>query len=184
MSTPLGAEPSVFRPAIEGLFLKELGPRLDVPLRGELKNLGLDLEHLEASYSTRLLDDCLELVADRVLADLPHDEAMRELGRLQVRGFVHSPIGGAVFLMARLLTREQLLTRLMRLWRSANNFVRIELHPQTPQAWELALDHVGRHPQMMTGLLEELLENAGQPCRAEVIASCNLAARYRVTFVR
>jgi uncharacterized protein (TIGR02265 family) len=179
---PSPPEHVVYRAAVEGLFVGELGARLDDAARAALRAAGLDLAHLEPAYPLAVLDACMDVVACTVFAELPRREALRELGRLQVRGFSRSVPGWLVLHALALLPTGRMLERLTAAWRNANNFIETRAARLPDGDYTLWVNDVGGEPENVAGLIEESFAASGHPARVEVGAPDGCACVYTLRF--
>lgn len=173
----------VYRATVEGLFLKALNGRLDSATRAELAAVGVDLGRpLHAAYAVEELDEAFAVLARRVFPELSTAQAFRRLGELQVEGFQQSVVGAATLRLMRLFNRRQLVERVGKSWRSANNFVTVEVAAEGADAYTLRVNDVGRHPEMYQGIMEAVLRACGRAGTIGVRESRGRGCLYEVRF--
>lgn len=172
----------VFRPSVEGLFVRELGENLDARTRAQLREVGLDLEHLGEVVDTRTFDAALGVLTRTVFAHLTEAQALRQLGRLQVRGFARSTPGWLVLHALSLLPKARMLERLTAAWRNANNFMETRVTAESQGSCSLWVNDVGAWPEFIAGILEESFDASGHPVKVELGAPDGLGYLYHLRF--
>jgi uncharacterized protein (TIGR02265 family) len=138
---------------IEGIFVKGLGPLLTPELRGDLRALGIDLNHLNPAYPVEVARRGLEAARLRVFPDVPEDEAFRELGRLSVIGYLDTMVGKAVLGMVRLMGVKRSLLRLHQSVSGGSNYVKTSSVLVAPTCIEITIEDVTGLPTFWEGIL-------------------------------
>ncbi|MFZ5446774.1 MAG: DUF2378 family protein [Myxococcota bacterium] len=116
-----------FREAIDGLFNRGLKDVMTPELRGQLREAGIDLGHLQLTYPVEVFMRGLELAGDVVRPGESRFEQQRELGRRFLLGYFDTPLGRALATLQRLTGPEAGLRRLPHAWRQVTNYVRTRL---------------------------------------------------------
>ena len=150
----------VFASAVEGLYLRALRGRLSPAAVAQLRELGLDLDHVLPAYPLSIWEHGLRVTAATLFPELDLDAAMRELGRLLITGYQDTAIGKAMFPLMRLLGPARVLARIGRNFQSANNYTETKVSQLAPNRAELWVNRVIQ-PGFYLGLLEAGLAVAG-----------------------
>ncbi len=144
-----------FDVVIDGVFNKGLGDRLTDSLRTELKALGMDLSRLAPAYPMDTVHRALQAAHRHLFPELSEAEALRELGRLSVRGYFDTFVGKAAVGMIRLIGVRRSLLRLHTTWRSGNNYVETTTSILGPTCIEISINDTSGMPTFWEGLLVE-----------------------------
>ncbi|MFT3713789.1 MAG: DUF2378 family protein [Archangium sp.] len=81
----------VTQSAFEGLYQHAITP--DETLRAALREAGFDLHAQKPEYPAEVWKECLRITARHLHPSLPHEEALRRLGRVFIDGFFKTIIG-------------------------------------------------------------------------------------------
>lgn len=168
-------EPVVFGPTLEALLVHGMKGRLDADARRRLRALGVDVEQPFASaYPVPLWFDVIQLCAEVLHPGLPRAEAWYRVGRRMGDGFGDTPLGKALYGVARVLGPRRMLARMARNLQTSSNYVTartrelsggdVELTVEVPPEFHAALGaHPGVDPHFLRGSTETLLEMCGVP---------------------
>ncbi|MGV3622145.1 MAG: DUF2378 family protein [Archangium sp.] len=117
-------EPVVFGAVVEGMQ-RAFAPRLSPQLRDDLKAMGLDFEERRAAYPVNDFLRYFTAVADGLYpGDVRSRPArLRQFGQDFMNGFGQTAIGGAAFMMARVVGIRRSMERVSRNVRSTGNFM-------------------------------------------------------------
>jgi uncharacterized protein (TIGR02265 family) len=116
-------EAVVFGSAVEGLFVRTLGARLDATARDRIREIGIDLNRPpQAAYPIEVWEKAVDWAARCAFPELPVEEAWVATGQAFVAGFGQTLIGRAVLGVGRVVGVERSLKRMTRNLHSVNNF--------------------------------------------------------------
>ena len=156
------AEKLVFESAIEGLFIRGLGPRVTPALKAELKTLGLDLDRKLPPACTRTVwYATIAAVVRHLYPGSSPADAHRELGRMMMEGIELTLFGRTMAPAVKLLGPRRLLKRVPSNMKSSNNFSIGVMTELTPTSMKLVVDDVGDAPEIFQGSLERMVAWAG-----------------------
>jgi uncharacterized protein (TIGR02265 family) len=158
----MATEKVVFEQAIEGLFVRALGPRLTPDCKARLKVLGLDVDaKLLPAYSFDVWMKALEVVSSELYPTQPLPEAMFKVGSLLIAGYQETFLGRAVLGMIRVLGPRRMLMRATQNFRSANNYTESRVTDVDAKTVELWMNEVGPHPTFTAGIVYGALAATG-----------------------
>lgn len=156
------SEQLFFTQTVEGLT-RALGTALDADVARKLKDIGIDVySPLLPAYPVEVWTQALEIGAAALRPDLPNDEAMYELGRRFINGFMDTLLGRAAMKMVAVMGPHRCLARMTRTFRSGNNFTetrQVELAPCTYDVFVMPV--VRAH--FIRGVLKAGLAVSGEP---------------------
>lgn len=140
-------------------------PRLSGKLDGDtlkaLRELGMDLEHLQPGYSASLWLSAVQLVIQRALTDRPELDAYRYLGERSVLGLEVTMMGRAMAALAKLVGPRRMLLRLPHSIRSADNFSACTVEERGPGCFEVKIQPTMLPPEFWHGVLDAAVTIAG-----------------------
>lgn len=177
---PPMAEPErvIFLQAFESLQ-RALGERLDPALRGRFKaELGVDFGHLNPAYPLEAWNRGVRLAMQVLFPGDPRAE--RLMGARIVQTFAETTIGGALFVMLRVMGPRRALVRLTRNLRTSNNYSETSTKELDPNTYEVWINQV-ELPHFDAGVLEAGLSNAGaRDVKVDVVSTDAKGTTYRV----
>ncbi|HVE86534.1 MAG TPA: DUF2378 family protein [Myxococcales bacterium] len=146
-------DPVVYDSAVEGVFIRGLGPRVTPALKAKLRELGLDLDRkLLPTYPRDAWIRMLEVTVAELFPDVSREEGFRRLGEVAVSGLGHTMMGKVLVSMARLMGPRRSLLRLPQGVPSVNNFTRMELEEVEPCHFRAHLNEY-YHPAYVQGAI-------------------------------
>jgi uncharacterized protein (TIGR02265 family) len=153
----------VYSDAVEGVFIRGLGPRVTPALKAKLRELGLDLgQKLRPTYPRDAWMRVLRATVEELYPWLPLEEGYRQLGQVAINGIATTMIGRAIASMARLLGPARAVHRLPDGFKSVNNYMEIKLETvEEGRRYRIWLNETYGHPAYMEGCFRAALELAG-----------------------
>lgn len=142
-----------FQQSVEGLFLRGLGERLTPALRGELKRLGIDLDHLQPGYPHEVVMEGARLAARAVFPDKSEAEGLAALGGLFLDGYTQTFVGAAMLQVMKLIGTRRTLERMQRNFRTGGNYLETRFSSLGPGKAQLWMNDVSGIPDFYAGLL-------------------------------
>lgn len=172
-----GSQPQVPQRSFEALFVHALArpPRLERRLR----DLGVELDHLQPQYPISSWRSAIELARKELFPERSEEEALAELGRLVVRGFSETLVGRVFAAAARVLGPERVMVRVpmyLRAGRGEALSAEVTLLPDA--SWQLEVRDPLPLPDFARGSVEEVLALAG--VRAKVVVAMRERDRFRL----
>lgn len=176
------SEEVIFCDAVEGLFLKGLGPRVTPQLHTQLKAVGLDLGRaLLPAYPRTVWNAAIPLAAAHVWPDLDVADAHVLLGRAIIDGFKETFLGKALAGMAKVLGPMRTLARMRSNLRTGGNYNEVTLTAEGPSLVRFWINEPYLHPGYVQGLLQGTLEISGaRNPTVDVLSVDAQGAHYRV----
>ena len=168
--TPPGtSEPGAFiqGSAVEGLFVRALKPT--GAFADELRQVGVDVKRLEATYPLTAWYAALRVALRHVAPHLPEDKGYRLLGERFIAGFFDTLVGKLVAVGVPLLGPDKTLERLARTWSAAQPTLRAETRKEAEGQWRVTLHQAGVLPDLCSGILEAALTRANVKAQATVL---------------
>jgi uncharacterized protein (TIGR02265 family) len=173
LEQPRRKEPVAFDQLMEGLLIHAMKDRLDGEAQRRLLALGVDVTRpLVSAYPLVTLLGTLKLCAELRYPELPREEARYQLGLLALAGFGSTPMGKALFGMARMWGARRMLSHMTRVFQTGINFARahsrdlpngdIEVTVEVLQDFRAAITHrPGLDPYFVRGIIAQLMEVCG-----------------------
>jgi len=166
------AEPVVFSTALEGLFERGIGPRLDAAAKERLLDIGIDVSRpFLPAYTLEQWVQAIQIAAESVFPQLSREEAEFQLGREFVAGVKRTVMGRALWAYGFAVGGRRMMERMSSNFRSCNNYTEAELVDspeglvmETRVARELLPKFEGRtsaSSEYMRGVLHGILELGG-----------------------
>jgi uncharacterized protein (TIGR02265 family) len=151
----------LFEHAVDALFNRTLGKRLDNKARERLKAAGLDIEHIDRPVPVAVWRQCLRIAMEEVYPHLSLDEASLQMGKDLATGYIQTIQGKAAAAMVRLLGPKRSLPRMTMNLRSANNFVETTVRELGPGKYEITINEHHGFPRYIEGGLVTVLPLSG-----------------------
>lgn len=173
LETPRRKEPVAFDQLMEGLLLHAMKDRLDAEARRRLLALGVDVSRpLLSAYPLVTLLGTLKLCAELRYPGQPREEARYQLGRQTLEGFGSTPMGKAMFGMARTWGARRMLGHMTRVLQTGINFARahhrelptgeVEVTVEVLPEFHASITHrPGLDPFFVRGIIARLIEVCG-----------------------
>jgi uncharacterized protein (TIGR02265 family) len=121
------SEPVVFAQSFDALFRHGLKGKLDAKALRDLRELRVDLEHLQPAYPVATWAAATKLAAEAAFPNCSPHEARFELGRHMLVGLDATLVGKALLALARAIGPRRILERMTRNTRTSNNYIQTEL---------------------------------------------------------
>lgn|GEM_PF-1421309 len=195
LEQPRRKEPVAFDQLMEGLLIHAMKDRLDGEARRRLLALGVDVTRpLLSAYPLVTLLGTLKLCAELRFPELPREEARYQLGLRALEGFGSTPMGKALFGMARTWGARRMLSHMTRVFQTGINFARaqsrelpngdIEVTVEVLQDFRSAITHrPGLDPYFVRGIIAQLIEVCGAGLPVDLLPPTDpdgLSFTYRV----
>jgi uncharacterized protein (TIGR02265 family) len=158
---------------MEGLVLHAMKGRLDAEAQRKLLALGVDVSRpLVSAYPLATLLGTLKLCAELRYPELPREEARYQLGLRALEGFGATPMGKALFGMARTWGARRMLGHMTRVFQTGINFARaratelpggdVEVAVEVLPEYRASIHHrPGLDPYFIRGIITQLVEVCG-----------------------
>ena len=173
LETSRRKEPVAFDQLMEGLLLHAMKDRLDAEAQRKLLALGVDVSRpLVSAYPLAALLGTLKLCAELRYPELPREEARFQLGLRTLEGFGSTPMGKALFGMARMWGARRMLGHMTRVFQTGINFARarsaelpngdVEVTVEVLPEYRGSIHHrPGLDPYFIRGIITQLMEVCG-----------------------
>jgi uncharacterized protein (TIGR02265 family) len=173
LETSRRKEPVAFDQLMEGLLLHAMKDRLDTEAQRKLLALGVDVSRpLVSAYPLATLLGTLKLCAELRYPELPREEARYQLGLRTLEGFGSTPMGKALFGMARTWGPRRMLGHMTRVFQTGINFARarsaelpggdLEVTVEVLPEYRASIHHrPGLDPYFIRGIITQLMEVCG-----------------------
>lgn len=154
--------PVVFAQSVESLYKRGLDGKVSPTLEQKLRGVGIDLaKPLLPAYPFPTWNNALLVTAQEAFGSLSRDRAFYEMGRLIVTRYQETLIGGALFVMLRVLPARKIVDRMARNFRTTNNFTEIRLAVVDDNTVDVSFNLVEDEPAFTQGILAAGLPAAG-----------------------
>lgn len=157
------------RRTFEALFHPTTVQR-DAALDAGLREVGVDLAHLEASYSLKALRAAQEVLRLHAFSALPVDEGYRAVGRAFVAGFRHTPVGWVFRSMAPMFGADRTIQTMPRYLSSVREDMPLVVAVTGERRYQMTCADPGANPHFLAGCLEVVLETCGVTGGAVAVA--------------
>jgi uncharacterized protein (TIGR02265 family) len=117
------AEKLWFSQSIEGLFVRGLSKEMTPALRARLEELGIDVSSIQPAYDNDMVVKAIKLAGATLYPQLQETEALREMGKIFMRGFSGTLMGGALVALMKVIGPRRSLERMERNFRTGGNYV-------------------------------------------------------------
>lgn len=173
LEQPRRKEPVAFDQLMEGLLIHAMKDRLDLAARQRLLALGVDISRpLLSAYPLVTLLGTLKLCAELRYPELPREEARYQLGLRTLDGFGSTPMGKALFGMARTWGARRMLGHMTRVLQTGINFARarsrdlpngdVDVTVEVlSEFWDSINHRPGVDPYFVRGIIAQLVEICG-----------------------
>lgn len=181
LETSRRKEPVAFDQLMEGLLLHAMKGRLDAEAQRKLLALGVDVSRpLLSAYPLAALMGTLKLCAELRYPELPREEARYQLGMRALEGFGSTPMGKALFGMARTWGARRMLGHMTRVFQTGINFARarseelpngdVEVTVEVLPEYRASIQHrPGLDPYFIRGIISQLMEVCGSRAPVQVL---------------
>ncbi|MBL8921097.1 MAG: DUF2378 family protein [Myxococcaceae bacterium] len=171
-----------FQSAVEGLLLRGVGARLTPALRSRLRELGVDLDHLEPAYPQATMTKAIGVVVDELFADRTREGGLRELGHVFMRGYAETFIGAAMVQIMKVIGPRRTLERMQRNFRNGTNFIETKFEAVGEREATLWFNDVSGMPAFYAGILEEGGRMTGANATVAVESATDASCTFRVSW--
>jgi uncharacterized protein (TIGR02265 family) len=173
LEQPRRKEPVAFDQLMEGLLIHAMKDRLDLAARQRLLALGVDISRpLLSAYPLVTLLGTLKLCAELRYPELPREDARYQLGLRTLEGFGSTPMGKALFGMARTWGARRMLGHMTRVLQTGINFARarsrdlsngdVDVTVEVLPEFRDSINHrPGVDPYFVRGIIAQLVEICG-----------------------
>jgi uncharacterized protein (TIGR02265 family) len=173
LEQPRRKEPVAFDQLMEGLLIHAMKDRLDLAARQKLLALGVDISRpLLSAYPLVTLLGTLKLCAELRYPELPREDARYQLGLRTLEGFGSTPMGKALFGMARMWGARRMLGHMTRVLQTGINFARarsrdlpngdVDVTVEVLSEFRDSITHrPGVDPYFVRGIIAQLVEICG-----------------------
>ncbi len=145
-----------FSQVVEGLWGRALAGRLDVDLKGALRDAGLDLtQPLLPAYPAEKMNEWVRLTARSLYPHLDEHESLRKLGNDFFLGYTRTLIGTAMLALMRVIGTRRSLERMQRNFRTGNNYIDTRFTSNGKGRAQLWMKDVNGLPAYYAGMVEE-----------------------------
>ncbi|RKH73601.1 DUF2378 family protein [Corallococcus aberystwythensis] len=145
-------EKVVFGHTVEGLLVA-LDGHLEGPLRGRLKEVGLDLDRkLEPAYPKDQWHQMLIIAAEALFPTLSVAQAHWHLGQRFITAYFAGRMGRALQGVLKLLGPARTLERTTRNLAYGSNFLQVDVERLGATDYRLKVSEGGRHPEFIGAL--------------------------------
>jgi len=156
------AEETVYRHAVEGLFIRSLGARLTPELKLKLKEAGLDLDgKLDRGVPRLVFAKALKVASKHLYPNLDETEGFRQLGIGMIKGIELTLIGKALTAMWPLFGPERVLSRMQESFATVNNYLKTGLTTHAKNHHVVTMSQCNGNPGYTRGIIEAGLTKAG-----------------------
>lgn len=170
----------VFQSAFEAI--KRLVSRKRPSLAAELLQLGVDVEHLAASYPKAVWRAVTAHLAKAFFPELSPEAADYGLGRLLMEEYFRTVVGKALLATFKVLGPERVFSRVHASFRTANNFTESRVTKLDANTFELWLSNA-HAPYLTQGFLQAALEASGpKACQVDVTRRDDAGTTYRCSW--
>lgn len=173
------AEKLWFSQSIEGLFVRGIGKEMTPELRAQLKALGIDLGSLQPAYDNEVVVKAIKLAGTTLFPKLKEPEALREIGKIFMRGFSDTLMGAALVQVMKVIGPRRSLERMERNFRTGGNYVRSKFTSLGKGKAQVWFNDVTGIPDFYAGIIHRGGEFAGAK---EMTVSYDSPAREECTF--
>ncbi len=148
------SEQIVFAPAVEGLFVHRLGPRLTPPIRERLRETGLDLDRpLDPGYPAERWAKFVEVAAQELFPGVERTEAHRQLGFMALEGYGQTLLGKAAIVTMKLMGSRRTTQRMGKYFATGTNYMKCVVTERKPNEFEIHFNEVSGVPYFFAGLV-------------------------------
>jgi uncharacterized protein (TIGR02265 family) len=155
------AEKLWFSQSIEGLFVRGIGKDMTPELRAQLKALGIDVASIQPAYENDSVVKAIKLAAATLYPAAPEREALREMGKLFMRGFADTLMGAALVGLMKVIGPRRSLERMERNFRTGGNYVQSKFTSLGKGKAQVWFNDVTGIPDFYAGIIHRGGEFAG-----------------------
>jgi uncharacterized protein (TIGR02265 family) len=152
---------------VEGMYVRALQPT--GAFAEELRSVGVDVQRLEASYSTQVWQRSLEVARRHAAAHLPEAQGYRLLGERFIGGFFDTLVGRMLAVGLPLLGPGKTLQRLTRTWASGQPQLKVEVQQESASSWRVTLRERGVIADFCAGIFSGGLVRTGVKPEVQVL---------------
>jgi uncharacterized protein (TIGR02265 family) len=159
--TAPAAQQLVFNVGVESLF-RGLGDRITPPLRGRIKQLGIDLDaKLLPAYPRDVWVRIVDEVARELGGAADLGAARKELGHAISRGFAASTMGKLMAPGVRLMGVRRMLLRLPKSLTLSNNFMQVTATQVAERSVRVEMNDPVPSAEFLAGVIEAIITYSG-----------------------
>lgn len=144
-----------FQQSVEGLFVRGLGKAMTPALEEQLRAAGIDLRRLQPAYPVEAMRRAIDATLAALYPDRSRAEGLAELGRVFMRGYGQTLIGGAMVQFMKVIGPRRSLERMQRNFRTGTNFIETKFTAIDERTVDLWFNDVSGMPELYAGILEE-----------------------------
>ncbi len=144
-----------FQQPVEGLFLKGLGGKLTPELQRTVRKAGIDLANLQPAYPIEQVRGALEALGPMLYPGMTREQFLREFGRVFLRGYSQTLIGGAMVQLMKVIGARRTLERMTKNFRSGSNFIETRFTSLGPTEAEVWFNDGAEMPEFFAGVVEQ-----------------------------
>lgn len=149
------AERLWFQQPVEGLFLRGLGPRLTPELVQVVRAQGIELANLRPAYPIEQVRGSLEALAPTLFPSATREQALREFGRIFLRGYAQTFIGSAMVKLMKVIGPRRTLQRMTANFRTGSNFIETRFTSLGPTEAEVWFNDGADMPEFFAGVVDQ-----------------------------
>ncbi len=151
-----------FSRAVEGTFIKGIGPHLSPALKAKLRAEGLDLDRpLLPAYPAKDFHRWLDMAVTDAFPGEPRHDALRKAGRRVIESLLDSMIGRALAAGLKVFGPKNTMRRLERVFRNNNNYMELTVTDTGERAARVQINQVWGLPHFYQGVFEAGMELTG-----------------------
>ena len=144
----------VFSQSVEALFVKRYAHKLSAEARGELRQLGLDIDRkLLPAYPVGNYNKCVEVLARAAYPAMSISDASYELGKEVVYGMEETMVGRAMIALAKVAGPRKAVLRAARNGSATSNYCKVSVNELSPSHFHVVAEPFEAHPEFMQGAL-------------------------------
>lgn len=156
----VATERPIPRRTVEALLRPEVVVVSDA-LKAALREVGVDVEHLEPSYTVAAVRAAMDLVRRECCPGLDDAAGFRALGRRFVLGFKQTPVGWIFTAMAPLFGPDLTMQTLPRYLSSVRDNFPLTVIAEGDRRYRFISHDVAHYPEFIAGCVELVLETCG-----------------------
>lgn len=154
------AEKPIHRRTVEALLRPEVVVPSDA-LKAALREVGVDVEHLEPAYTVASVRSAMDLIRRASCPELDDPAGFRELGRRFVLGFKQTPVGWIFSAMAPLFGPDLTMQTLPRYLSAVRDNFPLSVIAEGDRRYRFLSHDVAQYPEFIAGCIELVLETCG-----------------------
>ncbi len=151
----------VYRNVVEGIFVKAYRDEFDTSQLQSLRELGIDLEKLRATYPQAIFEQAINRLREWKYPTQTDDEAFRDIGRRMVAGYLDTAMGRVLKLVLAVLSPDLMVKRTPQNVMTGNNFIQCTCTQIEERHYRIWCSELTAHPGLLAGTLLAGLEMVG-----------------------